>query len=102
MVSEEHNGHDHSHGVTAHHHDHDAVPDHDSDEPCEPCSQSDCNYVKAETQQVDSASHVAISFALLPVSRTEISESRGRVVEPVCRADLSSTQLYVWHCALII
>jgi hypothetical protein len=102
VASEAHTCHKHSHSVAAHHRDHNATADHEEGEPCDPCSHSDCSYVKAETQQVDAASPLASSFALLPVSLTEVSESTNRFDEPVCQADLSSTQLYVWHCALII
>jgi hypothetical protein len=58
--------------------------------------------VKAETQQIDlSDAIVAFSAALSPVDAGQGNAMTG-AVQPVCRADLSSTQVYVWHCALII
>jgi hypothetical protein len=95
-------GHNHVRDITGHHHDHNGTADHEDNQPCEPCSNSDCSYVKAETQQVDAAGHLTLGTALLTFSPIETSEPPSRYSEPLCKADLSSTQLYVWHCALII
>jgi hypothetical protein len=94
--------HQHAHGATADRHDRSTAPEHGGEEPCDPGSHSDCSYVKAELQQVDAASHLAFSFALLPLVAAEVGESPNCFGVPVCQADLSSTHLYVWHCALII
>jgi hypothetical protein len=54
-------------------------------------------------QQVDVSSHmVALWAGLLPVDACHGKATTAAVSEPVCWADLSSAQLYVWHCALII
>jgi hypothetical protein len=72
-------------------------------EPSETCSHSACSYVKAESQRVDAADDVAAFCATpAPVDLQHFAATSAAVLEPVCRVDLSSTQLYVWHCALII
>jgi hypothetical protein len=91
------------HECVAHHDGHDGAPsdkDHDSSEPC---SHSVCSFVKAETQRVDKSNDVVTSWVLsAPVELGQGDAASLAVFEPVCRTDLSSTQLYVWHCALII
>jgi hypothetical protein len=98
-----HTAADHAeHDCTAHHEHHDCDPA-DRDHSADNCSHSDCSYVKADTQRLDISN---ATTALLPALVTTNSLTDGLGTSAVetllCRADLSSTQLYVWHCALII
>ncbi|MCI0334944.1 MAG: hypothetical protein L0228_17190 [Planctomycetes bacterium] len=71
--------------------------------PADPCQHAVCSYVKAETQRVDLSDGGAASFTLAaPVNTATDVQVASAKSEPICRADLSSTHLYVWHCALII
>jgi hypothetical protein len=89
------------HDCDAHHAGHDDVPC--DDERSGSCSHSVCSYVKAEAQRIDLSNDLlALSSALAPVELGPGNATAAAVLEPVCRFDLSSTQLYVWHCALII
>jgi hypothetical protein len=54
-------------------------------------------------QQVDlSNAVVTFGVALAPIDLGSGDAMTASVSESVCRADISSTQLFVWHCALII
>jgi hypothetical protein len=78
-------------------------PGHEEHEPSPPCQHSICSFVKAEIQRIDFSNDVVAWFppaaALDSIQNGHVAATFG---EPICRADLSSTQLYVWHCALII
>ena len=95
-----------SHAVqecVAHQSGHGEKPSHHGHEPSAPGSHSVCSYVKAETQRIDLSNDVAALFAAIaPVDPIHDGIFTHAVGAPICRADLSSTQLYVWHCALII
>ncbi len=71
--------------------------------PADPCQHAVCSYVKAETQRVDLADGDAASFTTMsPVNATPAAQAASAISESLCKADLSSTHLYVLHCALII
>jgi hypothetical protein len=92
-----------SHDCVAHHHGDREAPEDGEHDSSAPCSHSVCSYVKAETQQVDlSNAFVAFWTAMGPIEVGPSGAMSAAIVQPVCRGDLSSTQLYVWHCALII
>jgi hypothetical protein len=91
------------HACVAHHNGHDATPCDNHQHSSEPCSHSVCSFVKAETQRVDVSSDVIALWAASAPAELGLGDAGSAAVfEPICRADLSSTQLYVWHCALII
>jgi hypothetical protein len=59
--------------------------------------------VKADTQRLDvSNAMTALLPALVATNSRTDAPGTSAVETPLCQADLSSTQLYVWHCALII
>jgi hypothetical protein len=90
------------HACRAHHEEHDEAPCDGDHESPDPCSHSVCSYVKAETQRVDLLNDtLALRAALTPVELQD-DAAAAAVFQPVCLADISSTHLYVWHCALII
>ncbi len=91
----EKHGHSHEH---CHHGGH---PPHEH-EPCEPCAHASCSYVKAETQQVSSLVQMTYVFMLPAVEPYVVSLRAGSVRAPEMRGDCYATELYVWHCALII
>jgi hypothetical protein len=92
-----------AHECAIHHGGHSDAPADDEHHSPEPCSHTVCSYVKVETQQADLSHDVRLAWiALAPVDASAVEAVGAAVGEPVCRADLSSTQLYVWHCALII
>jgi hypothetical protein len=91
------------HVCRAHGHDDSSAPANDDQEPTNSCQHVACSFVKAETPRIDFASrHVAGLAATLPVEQDHGGQLVSTAGEPVCMADLSSTQLYVWHCALLI
>jgi hypothetical protein len=64
---------------------------------------SDCSYVKADTQQVDLSADMALLIGtIVAVDPHHEGSFAAAIRDPICRADLTSTQLFVWHCALII
>jgi hypothetical protein len=90
------------HDCTAHHDHHDSESADDDHSP-DNCSHSDCSYVKADTQRLDVANAMtALLPALVATDSLFNASSTSATETPLCRADLSPTQLYVWHCALII
>jgi len=91
------------HQCAAHHADLGDEPGQHEGEPSPPCPHSDCSFVKAETQRVDLSHDVTAWIAAIAlVGSVHDGGLADAVYEPICRVDLSSTQLYVWHCALII
>jgi hypothetical protein len=91
------------HDCLSDHHDHPHVPSRDSEGPAHPSQHDACSFVKAETVRINHGySYDAWLTALLPVDQCPCDQLAFADFEPICRADLSSTQLYVWHCALII
>jgi hypothetical protein len=91
------------HHCDTHHDGHEEEPGDPQRESSEPCSHSACSYVKGETQRIDSSKDVvALWAAMAPIASNQADAVTASVRQPVCQADFSSTQLYVWHCALII
>jgi hypothetical protein len=91
------------HACVTHHEGHDSQPADDEHDSPAPCSHSVCSYVKAETQQVDLRNAIVAFWAVLrPIDLGPSGAVTAAVSEPICQADISSTQLFVWHCALII
>jgi hypothetical protein len=95
--------HDHAHGCASH----DEGEPYESGEeesPEAPCQHVSCSFVKAESVRLDQGGQpiewLAATAALLePAMSPQVSLSAS---EPLCAADLTSTPLFVWHCALVI
>jgi hypothetical protein len=91
------------HACTAHHDGHDGEPAEHEGGSSESCLHSDCSYVKADTQQVDLSADMALLIGtIVAVDPHHEGSFAAAIRDPICRADLTSTQLFVWHCALII
>jgi hypothetical protein len=91
------------HHAVAHDDDGASEPCHDDHAPADPCKYTSCSYVKAETQRVNLADHqVAAVLPAATIVALHSSPIASAVCVPVSRADLSATEIYVWHCALII
>jgi hypothetical protein len=92
------------------HHDcgghHEGQSHESSDEglPEAPCQHVSCSFVKAETVRVDQGvGHVEwIAAAAMLVEPAATPQVFLTANEPLCAADLTSTPLFVWHCALVI
>lgn len=62
-----------------------------------------CSYVKADAPQFELSNDVVVSWvASAPLDVGSLAAVTAAVGEAVFPVDLSSTHLYVWHCALII
>jgi hypothetical protein len=85
------------------HHGHSDLPCEKERDSSEPCSHSVCSFVKAETQRVDLSNDAVTSWAgSASLALSQSGTLTAAIREPVFRADITSTHLYVWHCALII
>jgi hypothetical protein len=94
-------------GHSCSHHGHDEGPDAPPGEgehsPGRPCQHLACSFVKADTVRVDQGEHVSWdATTLLFSARAEAAQRPGTAGKSICAADLSSAQVYVWHCALLI
>jgi hypothetical protein len=59
--------------------------------------------VKADTQRIDVSQTFTALLPALATTESPLNLPHSSAAELLlCRADLSSTQLSVWHCALII
>jgi hypothetical protein len=62
-----------------------------------------CSFVKADTVRIEhgerNASPIASPLCLRHMEAAQVGRAE---CEPICVANLSSTHLYVWHCALLI
>jgi hypothetical protein len=95
--------HDHSHHCASHH----EGESHESggeQSPAEPCQHVSCSFVKAETVRLDQGvGHVEWIIPVAPaIELTATSQRLLALHEPLCTADLNSTPLFVWYCALVI
>jgi hypothetical protein len=91
------------HACAAHDHGDSHEPADDDQKPADPCQHVACSFVKAETPRIDlTHANVAWLTAMLPVTQSHRGQIASATCEPICKADLSSAQLYVWHCALLI
>jgi hypothetical protein len=95
--------HDHSHDCASHH-EGESQESGDDQSPSEPCQHVSCSFVKAETVRVDqSAGHVEWVVPVAPsIELTATSQRFLTTNEPLCAVELTSTPLFVWHCALVI
>lgn len=95
--------HDHVHGCAGHHEGESPEPC-DDHSPAAPCQHVSCSFVKAETVRLDQSSgHVEwMAASATPLELVESPQVFLTVNEPLCAADLTSTPLFVWHCALIL
>jgi hypothetical protein len=76
--------------------------DHDSPD-CD-CQHVSCSYVKADTVRfVQGGGHVArVTLTPVLVGTSQSSQHFVRDSGQLAAANLSSTPVYVWHCALVI
>jgi hypothetical protein len=93
----------HSHDCASHHED-DSQESSDDPAPAAPCQHVSCSFVKAETVRVEQGmGHVEWIVQVAPSIELTATSQRILVAnEPLCAADLTSTPLFVWHCALVI
>jgi hypothetical protein len=95
-----------------HHHAHDCAS-HDEGSPYEsgedespqaPCQHVSCSFVKAESVRLDYGGQLVNLLAATPtlLEPVMLPHVYRTANEPLCAADLTSTPLFVWHCALVI
>lgn len=94
--------HDGGHRCHAHHHGNDEVPAEHDPAPADLCQHGVCSYVKAETTPAP-ALDIQPAWIAPVVADVSLAPHVAATAEaPLCNADLSTTQIYVWNCALII
>ena len=78
-------------------------PADDAQRPSRSGQHTACSFVKADTVRIEHGERYASPIAGPLCLRRMEAVQVGRVeCEPICEANLSSTHLYVWHCALLI
>jgi hypothetical protein len=93
-------------GHSCSHHDHNKGPEAPAGgerSPGPPCQHLACSFVKADTVRVDQGEDESWALAsLLCPARAGAAQQLRSAANTICAADLSSAQVYVWHCALLI
>jgi hypothetical protein len=97
---------------TTHHHSHECAShdEGDSQEPLDdhtpavPCQHVACSFVKAESVrlELDRGHGECLAAAAIVVEPAAAPQVFMTTHKPLCAVDLTSTPLFVWHCALII
>lgn len=92
-----------THFGTVHHDGHGGGNEHKEPTDPDPCPHASSNYVKAQLTHIDVSPDAFLPHSAVdPSTPYAPKATTSNELRPRCRLDLSSAQIYVWHCALII
>ncbi|MEX0612098.1 MAG: hypothetical protein WD229_08250 [Pirellulales bacterium] len=71
--------------------------------PMQQCQHMACSFVKTDTVRIDHGERtISLVASLHCTAQTDAAQTHHAACDPICKANFSSVQLYVWHCALLI